>query len=227
MSVLEFINVSFAYPGGPEVLHNISFRVEKGERVGILGLNGSGKSTLLLHTDGLLLPSSGKVEIDGIAIDSKTVENARRKVGMVFQDSDNQLFMPTVAADVAFGPRNMGLNDEETARRVDDALAVTGCSDLRDRPPFQLSGGQKKMVSIATVLSMSPEILVMDEPTGSLDYASRQRFIEIIERLPHTVLLSTHDIDLFSRICTRGIVVAGGRIVYDGPASGVPYPPVS
>lgn len=222
---LEMSDVRFSYPGGNEVLRGISFSIMPGEKVGLLGLNGSGKSTILLHTNALLLPDSGTVSVDGLITGRKTATAIRRKVGMVFQDSDDQLFMPTVEADVAFGPRNMGLNNDEIAARVDEALMITGMEALRTRPPFQLSGGQKKMVALATVLSMDPSILVMDEPTSGLDYESRDRFAGIVTSLPHTLLMSTHDSDLVTKLCGRAIVVTEGQIIFDGPVSQLNYPP--
>ena len=209
------------------MLRDISFSIEKGEKVALVGLNGSGKSTLLLHTNGLLMADSGTVLINGVAITSKTVGHARQAVGMVFQNADDQLFMPTVEADVAFGPRNMGLPEEEVKRRVENALKQTTCQDLKDRAPFHLSGGQKKMVSVATVLSMEPEILVFDEPTSGLDFAAEAQFISIVDRLPHTVLMSTHDMDLARRLCTRAILMDRGSIAYDGPIDTLPYPLIS
>lgn len=222
---LEMTDVHYAYPSGPAALRGISMSVKTGEKVGILGLNGSGKSTLLLHTNALLLPDSGKVVVDGIVSDKTTASGIRRRVGMVFQNSDDQLFMPTVESDVAFGPKNMGLTDNEISTRVDEALAVTGMESLRKRPPFQLSGGQKKMVAMATVLSMRPSILVMDEPTSGLDYLSYNRFIEIVSSLPHTLLISTHDISLVQKLCHRAIVLNEGQIIYDGPVENLNYPP--
>lgn len=227
MPALEFDKVSFSYPGGHEVLHDISFSIQSGEKVALVGLNGSGKSTLLLHTNGLLTADSGTVLVDGIAITPKTVEQARRAVGMVFQNADDQLFMPTVEADVAFGPRNMNLPEEEVKRRVEKALKQTNCQDLKDRAPFHLSGGQKKMASIATVLAMEPSILVFDEPTSGLDFAAEAQFIGIVDRLPHTVLMSTHDMDLARRLCTRAILMDRGAIAYDGPIDTLPYPLIS
>lgn len=222
---MRFDDVCFSYPGGgKEVLSHVSFAIGRGERVALVGLNGSGKSTLLLHTDGLLTPTSGRVEIDGRPVAGKDVPYARRAVGMVFQNSDDQLFMPTVESDVAFGPRNMGLDDAEVERRVSDALRLTGCTALRGRAPFHLSGGQKRMVSIATVLSMQPRILVFDEPTSGLDFAARAQFISIIDRLSHTLLMSTHDMELVTRLCTRAIVLDHGHITYDGPVDTLPYP---
>lgn len=226
-TALRFNDVCFSYPGGREVLRGVSFEIRHGEKVALVGLNGSGKSTLLLHTNGLLSPDSGSVEVNGTAISPENADEARKAVGMVFQNSDDQLFMPTVEADVAFGPRNMGLTEEETARRVDEALRLTCCEALRDRQPFRLSGGQKRMVSIATVLSMRPGILVFDEPTSGLDFAARARFISIIDRLPHTLLMSTHDMELAGRLCSRAIVIGHGRITYDGPVETLPYPSVT
>ena len=227
MNALEFQNISFSYPGGHQVLRDISFSIEKGEKVALVGLNGSGKSTLLLHTNGLLMADSGTVLVNGAPITPKTVDHARQAVGMVFQNADDQLFMPTVEADVAFGPRNMNLTEEEIRRRVEKALRQTGCSELKDRAPFHLSGGQKKMASIATVLSMEPDILVFDEPTSGLDFAAEAQFIGIVDRLPHTILMSTHDMDLARRLCTRAILIDRGSIAYDGPIDTLPYPLIS
>ena len=224
---LKFDKVCFAYPGRHYVLKDISFEISKGEKVAVVGLNGSGKSTLLLHTCGLLSPDSGTIEVNGIAITDKSMSECRRAVGMVFQNSDDQLFMPTVKEDVSFGPRNMGLSDTEIESRVNMALNLTCCSHLRDRMPFTLSGGQKKMVSIATVLSMQPEILVLDEPTSGLDFSARAQFISIIDRLPHSMLMSTHDMELVARLCTRAIVMSDGKISYDGPVDTLPYPNLS
>lgn len=224
---IEFNDVCFSYPGGHEVLRHISFFIQAREKVALVGLNGSGKSTLLLHTNGLLLADSGTVSVNGKVIDRKSVEECRKSVGMVFQNADDQLFMPTVEADVAFGPRNMRLPEEEIKRRVDKALRQTGCSELKDRAPFHLSGGQKKMASIATVLSMEPEILVFDEPTSGLDFAAEAQFIGIVDRLPHTILMSTHDMELARRLCTRAILMDRGAIAYDGPIDTLPYPLIS
>lgn len=226
-TALRFSDVCFSYPGGQEVLRHVSFEVAEGEKVALVGLNGSGKSTLLLHTNALLTPASGTVEVNGTVIDHKNADMARKAVGMVFQNSDDQLFMPTVEADVAFGPRNMGLAESEVDARVERALAMTGCTALRKRPPFQLSGGQKRMVSIATVLSMKPGILVFDEPTSGLDFAARAQFIGIVDRLPHTLLMSSHDMELVARLCSRAIVMNHGRITYDGPVDTLPYPTIT
>lgn len=205
------------------MLRHISFSLQPGEKVALVGLNGSGKSTLLLHTNGLLLPDNGTVSINGKVIDRKNVEECRKSVGMVFQNADDQLFMPTVEADVAFGPRNMGLKEDEVISRVEEALRITGCSAFRDSAPFHLSGGQKKMASIATVLSMRPDILIFDEPTSGLDFAAEAQFIGIVDRLPHTILMSSHDMDLVRRLCTRAILMDHGTIAYDGTTDTLPY----
>ena len=224
---IEFQDVCFSYPGGPEVLRHVSFSIMPGEKVALVGLNGSGKSTLLLHTNGLLMADSGTVSVCGHPICRKSVTECRKSVGMVFQNADDQLFMPTVEADVSFGPRNMGLGKEEVERRVDEALRITGCLTLRKNAPFHLSGGQKKMVSIATVLAMKPDILVFDEPTSGLDFAAEAQFISIVDRLPHTILMSTHDMNLIRRLCNRAILMEKGSITYDGPVDTLPYPLIS
>lgn len=224
---IKFNDVCFSYPGGQEVLRHISFSISTGEKVALVGLNGSGKSTLLLHTNGLLMADSGTVAVNGKVIDRKNVDDCRKCVGMVFQNADDQLFMPTVEADVAFGPRNMGLKEDEVKKRVEEALRTTGCSAFRDSAPYHLSGGQKKMASIATVLSMEPDILVFDEPTSGLDFAAEAQFIGIVDRLPHTILMSTHDMDLARRLCTRAILMDHGAIAYDGPTDTLPYPLIS
>ena len=216
---IEFDNVYFSYPGGHEALRGVSFRITHGEKVALLGLNGSGKSTILLHTNGLLLPTRGTVNVGGIPITRRTASEIRRSVGMVFQNPDDQLFMPTVEEDVAFGPLNMGLESEEVRCRVVDALQRVGAEDLNQRAPFQLSGGQKKAVALATVLSMEPDIMVMDEPTAELDLRARRRVADIISRFSHSCLIATHDMDLAHELCPRAILVADGRISADGPTS--------
>ena len=212
---LSFENVSFSYNGSSTVLQHVTFSIKDGEKVALLGLNGAGKSTLMLHTNGLLVPSEGIVRVNGIDTRSKGVREVRRIVGMVFQNPDDQLFMPTVYDDVAFGPRNMKLSKEEVKHRVQKALEQTKTSHLAGRTPFELSGGQKKSVAIATVLSMQPELLVMDEPTAGLDSEAVANFISVMESLPHALLLSTHDMEVARRLCNRAITLEAGRIVSD------------
>ncbi|MCH5234722.1 MAG: ABC transporter ATP-binding protein [Muribaculaceae bacterium] len=196
-------------------MKDISFSIDRGEKVALLGLNGAGKSTLMLHTNGLLIPSKGNVWVKGMNTKSKSVNEIRKTVGIVFQEADDQLFMPTVYDDVAFGPRNMKLSQEEVERRVHRALELTNTEDLAQRSPFELSGGQKKSVSIATVLSMNPELIVFDEPTSSLDYIAVKNFIDIIKSLPQSILLSTHDLELAKQLCHRAIILEEGKIIKD------------
>lgn len=223
--LLKFQDVSFSYPNSKEVLKHISFTLNKGEKVALLGLNGSGKSTLMLHTNGLLLPTEGEVSVNGRNTRSKSLKEIRKTVGIVFQEADDQLFMPTVFDDVAFGPRNMKLSEEEIQERVNNALMVTKTLEFADRSPYELSGGQKKLVSIATVLSMSPELLVFDEPTSNLDYEATRNFIEIAEHLPQAMLISTHDIELAKKLCNRAIVLDKGSLISDTAISSLSYPP--
>ncbi len=213
---LRFDDVHYRYPNGYEALCGVSFRITHGEKVALVGANGAGKSTLLLHTNGLLIPSQGEVVMGGITLTRRTLPLVRQSVGLVFQDSDNQLFMPTVEEDVAFGPANMRLEPEEIRRRVTEALDAVGALDLREASPFRLSGGQKKRVAIATVLAMEPSVLVMDEPTSNLDPRARRQIIDLIRRFSHTTLVATHDMEMVLDLCDRTIVMKEGRIVADG-----------
>lgn len=222
--MITFDDVSFSYPDGTMALDGVSFTVDDGEKVGLLGLNGSGKSTLMLHCAALLLPDSGSVTVDNIRASKQTAAEIRRHVGIVFQNADDQLFMPTVEADVAFGPANMQLGADELKQRVDEALRATGTEILRNRAPFSLSGGQKKMVSVATVLSMRPSALILDEPTSGLDYSACDRLSTLLSTLPHTMLLSSHDVGLIKNLCSRAIVLNQGRVVFDGPVDHLQYP---
>lgn len=213
---LLFDRVRHTYPDGCEALKGVSFRITHGERVALVGVNGAGKSTLLLHTNGLLLPTSGRVEVGGIALAPRTLALVRQSVGLVFQDPDDQLFMPTVEEDVAFGPANMGLTAEEVDRRVERALAAVGASALRRSAPYRLSGGQKRCVSIASVLAMEPSVLVLDEPTSGLDPRARRRLIGLLAGFDHTMLVATHDMELIPELFPRTIVLADGKVAADG-----------
>lgn len=215
--ILSFSNVTFRYPGGYEALRDVSFHAAHGEKVAVLGLNGAGKSTMLLHTNGLLLPASGEVRVGDVTVTRSTLPIVRRNVGMVFQNPDDQLFMPTVEDDVAFGPMTMRLPRAEVERRVDEALAIVGAADLRRMAPFRLSGGQKRAVAIATVLAMEPSVMVMDEPSGDLDRRARRSLIDMLGGFNHTCLIATHDFELAREVCPRAIVLDGGWIVADGP----------
>lgn len=218
---LKFSDLHYAYPAaeGEEALRGVSFSIGEGEKVALLGLNGAGKSTLLLQTNGLLLPTSGTVEVAGIPLTKKNLAEARRKVGMVFQNADDQLFSPTVYADVAFGPQMMKLPRQEVDRRVREALEAIGAIHLIDRPTTRLSGGERRMVAIATVLSMKPSILVLDEPTSYLDLRAKNALTRLLQQLPHAMLLATHNLDLARDICPRAILLDQGRVIFDGPTS--------
>ncbi|MDE6447096.1 MAG: energy-coupling factor ABC transporter ATP-binding protein [Muribaculaceae bacterium] len=218
---IRFTDVHFSYPDGFEALRGVSFLLTHGERVALLGRNGAGKSTLLLLTNGLLLPSRGQVNIGDVPVGKKTLPIVRQSVGMVFQNPDDQLFMPTVEEDVAFGPLNMKLPPEEVERRVGMALDAVGASDLRKRSAMQLSGGQRRRVAIATVLSMEPSILVLDEPTSNLDFSARRDLIEVLKDFTHTQLIATHDLDMVRELCPRSIVIDKGRVVADGETTAI------
>ena len=214
---IEFKNVSYRYPSGFEALKDVSFRINHGEKVGLIGRNGAGKSTLLLHTNGLLLPSAGSVDVGGIKVTKKTLPLIRQTVGMVFQNPDDQLFMPTVAEDVAFGPLNMKLPAEDVEKRIDDALGAVNCLDLKYNSTTQLSGGEKRRVAVATVLSMTPSILVLDEPTSNLDWDARENLVKLIKSFNHTCLITSHDLGLIKAVCSRVFVMEKGRLIHDLP----------
>lgn len=213
---IQFDRVHYSYPNGYEALKGISFRITHGEKVAVIGANGAGKSTLILHINGLLLPTEGTVNVGDIPICRKTLPIIRQTVGMVFQDPDDQLFMPTVEEDVAFGPINMKLPPAEVERRVAKALEAVGAEYLRKRASYQLSGGQKRSVAIATVLSMEPDILVMDEPTSNLDPRARRLIINQIKTFTHTCLITTHDLEMVKELCARTIIMKDGMIIADG-----------
>jgi cobalt/nickel transport system ATP-binding protein len=216
--IVEFKDVFFQYPDGTEALRGVTFRITHGESVGIVGANGAGKSTILLHMNGFLLPSSGAVTIGDLRLQNTTRQEVRKKVGVVFQNPDDQLFMPTVFEDVAFGPLNLGLSAECVEERVIAALKDVNCLDLRDKPPHHLSGGQKNAVAIATVMAMDPDILVMDEPAANLDPKSRRSLITMLQGFTHSKIVASHDLDLILDVCKRCIVVREGAVEADGPA---------
>ena len=214
---VRYTNVGYRYEDGTQALKSVSFEVTHGERVALLGLNGSGKSTLLLMTDALLLPSSGEVNVGDIPVGKKTAETIRRSVGFVFQNPDDMLFMPTIYDDVAFGPRNMNLPEEEVNRRVNKALEEVGLRGVEKKASFQLSGGQRRSAAIACVLAMEPDILLLDEPSANLDARARRGLIEILKRFRHTIILATHDFDMARELCERSVILADGVVAADGP----------
>ena len=215
--VLDLRGVAYAYPGGQQALFGVDLHVHRGERVALLGPNGAGKTTLVLHLNGILTPGAGTVTVSGLPVADDALLEIRRRVGIVFQDPDDQLFMPTVRDDVAFGPANLGLRGAELDARVAEALDLVGVGDLADRAPHHLSFGQRRRVAIATVLAMRPEILVLDEPSSNLDPASRRELAAILRSLDVTVLMVTHDLPYAVELCERSVVLSEGTVVADGP----------
>jgi cobalt/nickel transport system ATP-binding protein len=219
--IVEAKDLHYAYPDGTSGLAGVSFRICHGESVALVGENGAGKSTLLLHMNGCLMPTQGFLRIGDSHVSKNNLSIIRRTVGMVFQNPDDQLFMPTVFDDVAFGLLNLGFNKEETETKVSLALDTVGAGHLTKRPPYKLSQGEKRAVAIATVLAMSPDILVMDEPSSSLDPKSRRILIELLKTFRHTKIIATHDLDLAMDVCERVIVIHKGRVTADGPTKDI------
>jgi cobalt/nickel transport system ATP-binding protein len=211
-------NLTYTYPDGTRALKNINLSIEANERVALIGANGSGKSTLQLHLNGIILPQEGNIKVGKWLIDSDNLQDIRNFVGLVFQNPDNQLFMPTVWDDVAFGPKNRGWRDKELAERVKRAMMMVDIDPkyYGARNTENLSGGEKKRIAIAGVLAMEPQVLVLDEPSAQLDPRSRRQLIELLQNLSLTQLVATHDLDLALELCSRTIVLSQGQIVYDG-----------
>ena len=216
---LEVRDLAFAYPDGRQVLFGVDLTVAPGERVALLGPNGAGKTTLALHLNGILSPGRGEVTVDGLRVGADTRVEVRRRVGIVFQDPDDQLFMPTVAEDVGFGPANLGVRGPELRRRVDRALEQVGLAGLGDRAPHHLSFGQRRRVSVATVLAMEPQVLVLDEPSSNLDPASRRELADVVRSLDVAVLMVTHDLPYALDLCPRAVLLDAGQVVADRPTA--------
>jgi cobalt/nickel transport system ATP-binding protein len=213
--------LGFAYGDGHVALRDVSLAVQPGEKVALVGPNGAGKSTLMLHMNGILQPGSGSVTVSGLLVDDKTLGNVRARVGLVFQDPDDQLFSPTVFDDVAFGPIYQGFSEKEVRARVERALAAVQMCDYISRVSHHLSVGEKKRIAIATVLSMDPEILVLDEPTAGLDPRARRGLITLLRTLPQTMLISTHDLRMVAELLPRTVVMDHGAVVADRPTGEV------
>jgi cobalt/nickel transport system ATP-binding protein len=215
---LEIKDLAFAYPDGNQALFGVNLTVNQGERVALLGPNGAGKTTLVMHMNGIHPAAHGEVRVAGELVDASNKANLRSirsKVGIVFQDPDDQLFMPTVGEDVAFGPYNMGVRGSELEKVVVDALELVGMVEFKDRPPHHLSFGQRRRVAVATVLAMKPEILVLDEPSSNLDPASRRELADILRSLAITTVMVTHDLPYALELCERSVILSGGIIVAD------------
>jgi cobalt/nickel transport system ATP-binding protein len=215
--VLDVRGLAYAYPDGHQALFGVDLHVHAGERVALLGPNGAGKTTLVLHLNGILQAGAGTVEVSGLPVAKPNLTEIRRRVGIVFQDPDDQLFMGSVRADVAFGPANLGISGDALEARVMTALDKVGMAEYADRPPHHLSFGQRRRVAVATVLAMEPEILVLDEPSSNLDPASRRELADILRSLEVTVLMVTHDLPYALELCPRSVVLSDGHVVADGP----------
>ena len=215
--MIEFRHVSFAYEKNRPVLSDLSFRIEKGESVGLIGANGAGKSTVMKLLLGLL-QGEGRIIVDGIDVNKASLGAIRRRIGFVLQNSDNQMFMPTVYEDMIFAPLNYGLSREEAEQRVDSVLAQLGLEELKHRYNHKISGGEKRMAAIATILAMEPDIVLMDEPSSALDPYNRRIVINTIRSLPQTKLITSHDLDMILDTCERVILLSSGTIAADGPA---------
>ncbi len=216
---LAVSDLVFAYPDGTEALTGVDLAVTPGERVALLGPNGAGKTTLLLSLIGILRPQRGTVTVGDVVLSPDTLAEVRRRIGIVFQDPDDQLFMPTVARDVAFGPANLGLGPDDVALRSEAALAAVGLGEVANRAPHHLSGGEARRAAIATVLAMEPEVLVLDEPTSNLDPTGRRELADLLTGLDTTVVIVTHDLPFALELCGRSVVLDGGRVTADGPTA--------
>lgn len=219
--ILETKDLVYNYPDGTKAIKGVNFQLREGEMVSLLGHNGAGKSTLFLHFNGIIEPTSGTVEVEGVPLkyDKKSLLSVRQKVGIVFQNPDDQLFAPTVFEDVAFGPMNMGLSEDEVKQRSMDALKKVGMEDVADKPPHHLSGGQKKRVAIAGILSMKPKVMVLDEPTSGLDPNGASSIMQLLYDLNKegmTIIISTHDVDLVPMYSDDIEVIVGGKIIKSG-----------
>lgn len=206
---------SVTYPDGTEAVRDLNLTIASGEKVALIGANGAGKSSLILSLVGVL-PAQGRLEVEGTALSEETLTAIRSQVGVVFQNPDDQLFLPTIYDDIAFGPLNQGLDEETIRHRVEDRLQLLGISHLRNRTALKLSGGEKRMAALATVLAMKPSFMILDEPTAFLDPRARRKLINVLKRLPHTMLIATHDLDFAAQLCSRSIILHRGGLFADG-----------
>ena len=219
--VIRAKDLKYIYPDGTSALKGINLDISKGESIGLIGPNGAGKSTLLLHLNGILREGRGSIEILGMKVEEKNLIKIRQKVAIVFQEPDDQLFMPTVFDDVAFGPINTGYSEEEVRKEVKEALREVGMAGYEKRCSHHLSLGEKKRISLATVLSMEPEILILDEPTSNLDPGVRRHLVEVLGNLNLTKIVAGHDLELILDICSRVILLDEGKIITNGEAKEV------
>lgn len=210
------------YPDGTIAVDHLNLKIQPGEHLAIIGANGAGKSSLILSMVGVI-PGSGQIHVDGVELNKKNLTEIRKKVGVVFQNPDDQLFLPTIYDDVAFGPRNLEMDEESVRYRVEDRMELLHISHLRNKSALKLSGGEKRMAAMATVLAMKPDVMVFDEPTAFLDPKSRRNLIRVLQKLPHTMLIATHDLTFAAEVCPRCILLKEGKLFADGQAEDLLY----
>lgn len=220
--MLTINNVTVEYPDGTKAINNISLNVKSGEKLALIGANGAGKSTLMLAIEGIL-DSTGEIKIDDLVVDSKNIVKVRQQVGMLFQNPDDQLFMATIYDDIAFGPRNAGLDEESVKYGVEDRLKLLNIEHLKDKTALKLSGGEKRMVALATVLAMKPSVMLLDEPTAFLDPKARRNLINVLNSLPHTMLIATHDLVFAKEVCREAVVIKDGNFFAKGNCDEILY----
>lgn len=220
--MLTINNVTVEYPDGTKAINNLSLNVKSGEKLALIGANGAGKSTLMLAIEGIL-DSTGEIKIDDLVVNSKNIVKVRQQVGMLFQNPDDQLFMATIYDDIAFGPRNAGLDEESVKYRVEDRLKLLNIEHLKDKTALKLSGGEKRMVALATVLAMKPSVMLLDEPTAFLDPKARRNLINVLNSLPHTMLIATHDLTFAKEVCREAVVIKDGNFFAKGNCDEILY----
>ena len=220
--MLTINNVTVEYPDGTKAINNLSLNVKSGEKLALIGANGAGKSTLMLAIEGIL-DSTGEIKIDDLVVDSKNIVKVRQQVGMLFQNPDDQLFMATIYDDIAFGPRNAGLDEESVKYRVEDRLKLLNIEHLKDKTALKLSGGEKRMAALATVLAMKPSVMLLDEPTAFLDPKARRNLINVLNTLPHTMLIATHDLTFAKEVCREAVVIKDGNFFAKGNCDEILY----
>lgn len=221
-NMLTINNVTVEYPDGTKAINNLSLNVKSGEKLALIGANGAGKSTLMLAIEGIL-ESTGEIKIDDLVVDSKNIVKVRQQVGMLFQNPDDQLFMATIYDDIAFGPRNAGLDEESVKYRVEDRLKLLNIEHLKDKTALKLSGGEKRMAALATVLAMKPSVMLLDEPTAFLDPKARRNLINVLNSLPHTMLIATHDLTFAKEVCREAVVIKDGNFFAKGNCDEILY----
>ncbi|MFR2364991.1 MAG: energy-coupling factor ABC transporter ATP-binding protein [Eubacterium sp.] len=220
--MLTINNVTVEYPDGTKAINNLSLNVKSGEKLALIGANGAGKSTLMLAIEGIL-DSTGEIKIGDLVVNSKNIVKVRQQVGMLFQNPDDQLFMATIYDDIAFGPRNAGLDEESVKYRVEDRLKLLNIEHLKDKTALKLSGGEKRMAALATVLAMKPSVMLLDEPTAFLDPKARRNLINVLNSLPHTMLIATHDLAFAKEVCREAVVIKDGNFFAKGNCDEILY----